>query len=199
MGTVLSIVGMVAGLAGSTQQAAGQRLSGEATANSYAYQAQIAENNARIAKLNAGYTAQVGEIDSTNEGMKTAADVAAMKAKQGASGVDVNSGSALDARLAAERIGQINALTIKSNKAREAWGYRVDSSNEELQASLDKRSAGYAMEGAQIASGGTLLGGIGNFAGQLSNFGSVNGFGSGFGSSATSAPSIGPTWDVAYG
>lgn len=190
MGTALAVLGMVAGLAGGAQQAAGQKAAASAASQSYGYQATIADNNARMAKQNADWVGRQGDIEATNEGLKTGAEVSSMKAKEAASGVDVNTGSAVQARDAAARIGAINALTIKSNRAREAWGYQVDSSNEELQAALYRKAGVNAIKSGQISSTGTLLSTAGNFAGQFSNWMTSGNAGSGGGGSSSGSTPI---------
>jgi len=192
MGTALAVLGMVTTAIGGVQQAAGQRAAASASAQSYGYQATIADNNARKAKQNADWVGRQGDIEATTEGLKTGAEVSAMKAKQGASGVDVNTGSAVAARDAAARIGAINALTIKSNRAREAWGYNVDSTNEELQGDLYRKAGVNAGVAGQIASTGTLLNTAGNFAGQFSNWmtSGSSGGGGGSGSPAPANPEV---------
>lgn len=170
MGAVLPFVGMALNLVGGIHQASGEREAGQAQAQSYAYQAQIARNNAIMAQRNASWTTQQGDIESTNEGLKTAASIASMKATQGASGVDVNTGSAVSVRDAAARLGAINAMTIKSNRAREAWGYDVDRRNEEEQATLDDRAGAYAIKSGGISSESTLLSTAGSVAGQFAKW-----------------------------
>lgn len=166
MGAVLPFVGMALTLVGGAKQASGEEMSSRATAQSYAYQAMISRNNAIMAQRNEQWTSEQGDIESTNEGLKTGAEVASMKAKQAASGVDVNTGSAVSVRDAAARLGAINAMTIKSNRAREVWGYQVDKTNEETQAKLQDRAGGYALQGGKISSAATLLGTASSVVGQ---------------------------------
>lgn len=170
MGMALAIAGMGLNLLGGMSQAAGARAQGTAQAESYGYQAMIARNNAQMAQRNAQWTSEQGEVGSTVEGMKTGAQVASMKAAQAAGGVDVNTGSAVSVRDAALRLGAINALTIKSNKAREAWGYQVDKTNEEMQATLDERAGKYAKQAGEMGYGSTLLSTAGSVVGQWQKY-----------------------------
>lgn len=175
MGAALAVLGLGTSLIGGIEQAQGQVQSAKAQAESYAYQAQIAKNNAAIAGQNVAWVADQGEIDATTQGMKTAAEVGSMKAKEAASGIDVNTGSAVDARAAAERLGVINALTVKSNAARTAWGYQVDQSNEEIQSALYKKAGAYATQAGKIGAGSTLLATAGSIASQAAKYSMVGG------------------------
>ena len=113
------------GLAGAAVSAVGSMEAGSAAKASADYQSQVARNNALIANQNATWTAQAGESKVAAQGMKTAAVVGQAKAAQGASNIDVNSGSAAAVRAGTQSLGMLDAMTIRSNAARQAYGYTV--------------------------------------------------------------------------
>jgi hypothetical protein len=121
------------------------------------YQAQVARNNAEIARANAALTEASGVAKETAMGMKTASTVGGMKAAQGASGIDVNTGSAANVRVAAAKLGALDALTIRSNTAREAYGYEVAATSDIAEAGLLEAEAKQAKVAGDISALGTFL------------------------------------------
>lgn len=113
--------------AGTALNVVGDLSSGGAQMNSLSYQAQIANYNADIA-------AAEGEARSDRQMLKTAAAVSAIKVAQAANGIDITKGSAPMVQKSARRLGKYDALTIRSDAAREAYGYRSKS-----KALLDER------------------------------------------------------------
>lgn len=156
---------LVAGAIGTAMSAAGQIEAGQATANADAYKAQVAANNAAIARQNATLDIQSGEIAAVNSGLKTRAKVGQEKAAQGASGIDVNTGSAAMVRAGTEELGMMDALTIRSNAAKKAWTDQVEATSDTAQSQLD------TMAGEQAETAGT----IGGISSLLSGASSVGG------------------------
>jgi len=117
----------------------------------------VARNNAMIARQNAVWTEQSGVAKETAQGMKTAATVGGIKASQGASGIDVNTGSAATVRQAAAKLGALDALTIRSNTAREAYGYEVAATSDTAQAGLLEMEAKQAKTAGDVDALGTFL------------------------------------------
>ncbi len=59
----------------------------------------------------------------------------------GASGVSVNGDTSTDLTYDSERLGALDALTIKTNAAREAFGYRTQGANFSAQGKFASLSA----------------------------------------------------------
>lgn len=174
LGTALSIGSSIFGAIGSISK-------GMSESNAASYNAQVSTNNAKIAKQNASYAAQEGEQREAMQQQKTRAEVAAIKANQAASGVDVNSGSALDVRSSAAETGQLNAITLKSNAIRQAYGFQTEATNDMAQASLDKSEAKSDMLGGIIGGATTFLGGVGSAATAYGTYQRSGGLTSGYG------------------
>jgi hypothetical protein len=162
----LPLAALVVGGIGAAVSAGGMVEQGRAQANAADYQAQVARNNALIAQQNATWTAQSGEAKVAAEGMKTAQRVGSAKAAQGASNIDVNTGSAANVRQAMGKVGATDALTIRSNTAREAYGYEVSGVSDIAQSQLLTSEAQQAPIGADIGGVGTFLSGASSVGGR---------------------------------
>lgn len=153
----------VVGGAGAIQQ-------GQAAKSAADYNAQVAQNNAKIATQNATWAAQEGEANAGEQGAKTKATVAATLASEGASGVDVNSGSFQNVRSSETELGMLDALTIRSNAARTAYGYETQATGDIAQSQLDKAQGQNSELSSYVNAGSTVLGGVGNAASKYTDF-----------------------------
>lgn len=169
----------IIGIAGAGISAASKLEQGQAGAEAAAYQAQVADNNAQIAKQNALTDIQAGETAAVNYGLKTKATVGAQKAGQGAGGVDVNTGSAVGVRAGTEEMGLLDALTIRSNSAKEAYAQQVKATSDTAQSQLDTMTGQQSTEAGELGAAGSLLSGAstvgGKFAGFQQQFGNSGG------------------------
>lgn len=138
-----TVVGGVTAAAGAQQQAAAQ-------ADAARYQAQVAENNRRIAEMNAE-TAMLnrqgaindairareaaedarerGNIEAAQQRIRTRLLLGQQTAALAGAGVTVDQDSALDLARDTAGIGELDALTIRSNAEREALGFDQQSEN----------------------------------------------------------------------
>lgn len=155
-------------------QSFGQISQGQAAANAASYQATIAGNNAKIASQNAAYQGAEGDANAAAKELQTRARVGAITAAQAGNGLDVNKGSAVDVRSSAAELGQLDAMTIRSNAARAAYGYQTQASSDNAQSTLDKYTAKNDVIGGYISGAGTLLSAGGNAAMKYGNFQSDN-------------------------
>ncbi len=149
------------GAAGLAASALGSVVQGQQASNAANFNAQVQQNNALLASRNAGIVGAEGAANAGIEQQKTRAQVGGIKAAQAANGVDVNSGSAVDVRSSASELGELNAINIRSNAAREAYGFQTQAAGATGQAELDKsqsghdESAGYVNAGSSLLSGGS--------------------------------------------
>jgi hypothetical protein len=162
----LPVISLVAGLAGAGVSALGSYESGRAQSEAAAYQAQVARNNAVIAQQNANLGIQSGEVQASNAAMQTRSVIGATKAGEAASGVDVNSGSFVNVRASESELGALDALTLRSNAAKQAYGYEVAATSEEGQAGLYGLQSTQASQAGQIGALGTFIGGSGSVGAQ---------------------------------
>lgn len=152
----------IAGAAGI--QALGAYQSAKATEGAAKYNAQIAEQNAELASQQAKYTIQEGEQNVAASQLKTRAEVGAIEANQGASGIEVGQGSFGDVLKSAREIGMLDAMQIRSNAVRAAYGYQVQAASDKQQAVLDTYAAKNAKKAGMLNVGSTVLSAAGQGA-----------------------------------
>lgn len=154
----MAFVPLALGILGAGVSAIGSIAGGEATANAANYNAEVAQNNATIAKQNAAYSIAAGQADVEKEGLKNAAAAGELKASQAANGVDVNTGSAVDVQVGQREQGDLDAQTTLNNAELKAYGYESQATGFTAQAGLDKQEAEDAPIGAGLSAAGGLLG-----------------------------------------
>lgn len=168
--SMLAVGSAVAGVAGGGLNAIGSYNAAEAQSQNAAYQAQVAANNAKIAQQNANLDLQAGTAALTTRGMKTRAQVGTQTAEQGASGVDVNSGSFVGARKATAEIGALDALTIRSNTARQQYADEVQATNAQAESGLQSMESTEEANAAPLAAAGSLLSSASSVGGSFAKF-----------------------------
>lgn len=157
LGPYGAIAGMAIGAIGGIIGAGGAAEAGQATANMYNYKAGIALMNKQINLQNADYERAAGEVAAQESGMRTRAVVGQEKAAQAGSGLDVNTGSAAAVRESQVEIGQQDENIIRSNAARRAYGYEVEATQDQSQASLYGMAASQARIAGDIGAATSLL------------------------------------------
>lgn len=166
----LSTIGTFGSLVGSIFGAVGKSQEGKAAEASAKYNAQVAANNATLAEQSARLAGAAGNAQTEQAQLKTRAQVGGIIATQGASGVDVSSGSALDVRSSAKQLGQLNALTVRSNAAKSAYGYQTEAANYKGQEGLYDYQASTIPTATNIGIAGTVLGGASDAASKYADF-----------------------------
>ncbi len=159
----------VIGIAGAGISAFGAEEAGQARAANADYQSQVARNNAEIARQNVALTQGAGAAKEAAQGMKTRAAGGAIRAGFGASNIDVNSGSARDVETSAAKLGALDALTIRSNTAREAYGYQVAATSDTAESQLLTQQAGQERTAGDIGALGTFLSGASSVGGKYAS------------------------------
>jgi hypothetical protein len=98
------------------------------------YNAKVAEYNAKVADLQAQDAINRGNVAESTVRANTAQKVGETRASYGAQGVNVDVGSPVDVVQAVARGGAVDAMTVKLDAAREAWGYKTVAANDTAQA-----------------------------------------------------------------
>jgi len=153
----------IAGTFGAIQQ-------GQASAAAANYNAQLNTQNAAVAKENAAIAGQAGSQQAAMSSQKTRAALGSIKAGEAGSGIDVNSGSAVDVQASTRELGELDALTVRSNATKEAYGYQNQAENFEAQSNLDRYEAKNDAAAGWLNGATTLLGSAGNAATQWNSF-----------------------------
>jgi hypothetical protein len=121
-------------------------LSGASLANGYIqgqaieaqgdYAKKVSDGNAKLIELRAEDEIIRGEADAVAYKKKVRKLRGSQRAAYGASGVDVNTGSAMLVQQETEEQGALDALTIKNNAWKRAWGLKQEASNERFSGEL---------------------------------------------------------------
>ncbi len=147
----------------------GQIEQSRAQAASDGYSAKVAAQNADIEKQNAGFAGAEGEANAGTQGIQNRAKVGATLASEGASGITVGKGSFADVRTSEQMQGKLDAMQIRSNAARQAYGFQTLATSYENQAALDRAQQGYDKQAGILNASATVMGGAGKAA-MYSNF-----------------------------
>lgn len=145
--TVLAVTSLVATVAGGAMQASAQAKAG-------AYQAQVANNQAKM-------VTDAAKVAEGREREKTAQTISLQRANYAASGIDPNIGSSVDVQASTAITGELDALTIRTNAANEAAGLR------------NQGAAAKALGMQQAIA--TSISTVGQVAGQAATFGKPGG------------------------
>lgn len=134
-------------VAGGVTSAAGQYESGKANQ-------ELANHNARIAEIQADDALARGREAEGIHRKRTKAIIGSQRARFGAQGVEINDGSALDVQADTAYLGELDALTIRNNAAREAWGYKVQAEDNRARGRISRMEGTYAAAGTLLTMGG---------------------------------------------
>lgn len=96
----------------------------------------ISKANARISEMQARDALKRGHEAEGISRQKTKKLIGSQRAALAAQGIRVDYGSAQDIQQEAQDIGELDALTIKNNAAREAFGFMQEASNSSMQGRL---------------------------------------------------------------
>lgn len=187
--TVVAVIGAVAAAAGAATSAAASMQQAEAAKAAAEYQSKVAAGNQQIALQNASFAAASGEEKAAIQEQKTRAQVGSIAAAEGSSGVDINSPTASAVRTSAGELGALDTSTIRSNAAREAYGYQTQAANFGNASSADISQGNNASIAGDVGAAGGLLSGFGSAS---TNYANVMGKASGI---DTAAYSINNTTD----
>lgn len=161
---IATVAGTAVSAVGSISQGASAAAAAQQEASARNYQAAVARNNAIEAEQQAQRQEMVARNEATRKSMETAARVGRIKAGQAASGVDVNTGSAVDVQAGTRAMGKLDTDTVFSNEMLKAYGYRSRAQDFRSNAELDlyrakaaEGRAGDAMTSGYLKAGGTLL------------------------------------------
>lgn len=117
----------------------------------------IFNQNAQLAEWQAQDAEARGEANAKIARRKTEQVIGEQRVRLAAQGVDVNRGSALDVQADAAYLGELDALTIQNNAAKEAWGYRVQGADYRKRGKIAKREGEFGAYTTILSSTGSIL------------------------------------------
>lgn len=169
VGSIGSAVGaLTTGAVGTGLSAIGAGTTAASTAAMYSYQSGLAAQNAKIQQQNATYAQMSGEQQASNAGLKARNIEGQILASQGASGLNVNSGTMTKVQEGQRLTDQTNMTTIRSNAAKQAYDYEVSAANSTAQSQAYGSAATMAGITGALNVGSSLLGGGSKVASQWS-------------------------------
>jgi len=95
-----------------------------------------AKHNARIADLQAEDAILRGRDDERLFRRQTDVLIGAQRTSLAAQGIEIDSGTALRIQEDTAALGELDALTIRNNARREAWGYQVQAGDQRLRGDI---------------------------------------------------------------
>jgi hypothetical protein len=177
-------IGLISTIFGGVTQAQGAQQQAQAQQGMYNYQAGVARFNAAIALQNADYARQQGERQAEIYGLKAGQELGGIRAAQSATGLDINTGSAVKVLASQRKVANMDMAQIRANAAKTAYDFDVTSMGFEQQANLYKMAGANAAAAGQINVESSILGTVGSVsskwlqASQMGLFNPLPGFGS---------------------
>ncbi|TIW56677.1 MAG: hypothetical protein E5V54_11190 [Mesorhizobium sp.] len=168
LSTILTLGSTLLGAAGAVQSA-------QATASANNYNAKVQDMNARLSERRAKDAIDRGQLEEQKKRQQASQIEGQQRAAMAANGVDLTFGSPLDTLVDTATMGELDALTIRTNATREAYDYKVDAVNKRAGANMSRMAASSASTGGYLDALGTVLGGAGKAYGQYkqSTIGSI--------------------------
>lgn len=152
--TILTIGSTIIGAAGQLQQA-------DASAKSSEYSAKVANMNAELSDRRAKDALARGEAEEQQKRQQVQQVMGQQRAALAANGVDLTFGSPLDTIVDTATLGELDALTIRQNTARESYDYRVQAVNQRAGSTMSTMEAANQRTAGYMGAAGTILGGAG--------------------------------------
>lgn len=143
--------------------ALGQISESKAASNAAKANAQIAENNRILSERQSKDAIERGRAEETDFRRQLAGMKGTQRAAFGASGVSLSSGSPTDILTDTAVLGELDALTIRQNAQREAYGYNVQASNFQTEANVNRTAARNARSALPLQLATTVVGGASRY------------------------------------
>jgi hypothetical protein len=162
--TTLAIASVASSVIGTGVAAMGAMQQGKAAQAQANYQAAVARNNKIIADRQAEDAIKRGSREEASYRRQVSQLAGRQRATLAANGVVVDQGSAGDILADTAEYGELDALTIRSNAEREAYGYRVQGQNFESDARLYTATGANARSAGNFGALSNLISGAGSVA-----------------------------------
>jgi len=147
-------------------------------------QAELSDYNAAVADLQAQDAIQRGQEEESRyrQGVRTM--LGSQRAGFAASNVSVAYGSAVDVQADTAYLGELDALTIRTNAGREAWGYQVAAVDYRKRAEITRKeginlekAGGQQAKQQYLGAASSLLGAGGSLLASRYGYGGKTGMG----------------------
>lgn len=147
----LAAAAIIMTVAGGAVAAYGQHKQGE-------YQQDVANYNAKVGEQQAQMAEEAGVTAEQQQRTRVRQIMGAQRAAMAGSGAVVDSGSFGNILDDTAKTGELDALTIRSNAARQAWGYRTGAEITRAEGAMAKSAGNYAAMGTLLTTAGNTFG-----------------------------------------
>lgn len=144
-------IATVALVAGGTMQAYSQYQQGK-------YQQAMGDYNAKVAEIQAQDALARGGIEEDRQRARTRMIMGAQRAAMGSSGAEVDTGSFGNVLEQTATMGEQDAMTIRQNAMRQAWGYESQADVDRFQGAAAKSTGTMNAMGSLLTTGGQAYG-----------------------------------------
>lgn len=141
-----------------------------AVARRGAYEQAVAEQNAAVADAQAADAIARGDYAATQSRLDTGRAVSGARTSYAGQGVDIASGAPEAVLEDFARMGELDALMLKNNAAREAYGFKVQAVTDRAGGKLARVAADNEASGLRAGAVSTLLTGAANTYGLYRQF-----------------------------
>lgn len=177
----------------------GSILSGISAFQQGMFQKSVAQQNEQIMLQNQRTALEAGNTQESLQRLKTGQMIGREVAGAAAQGIDVGTGAPKAVQAATQLGGDMDALMIRYNAARQAYGYQVEADQYHDQASIAGRAAVGGLVSGLFQAGSSFLSGSASLADKWLQYKlNVPGFGSS-GGGGTPSISFGDTSPAGYG
>lgn len=118
----------------------------------------VADQNAAVARQQAEQAKQIGNIEEERQLRRVRAALGSQRAAIAANGLDVNSGTALDLQAETAGFGAADALNLRANALRQAWGFDVESVNQTNRGRAARTAGRNQAIGTLLTTGASMAG-----------------------------------------
>lgn len=150
-GAALFALSVVVAGAGAQQQAKAQRQAGETNAA-------IANQNKKIADLNAQDALNQGAADAAEKRTKTRLILGQQRAAIAANNVELSTGTALEVLGDTALFGATDEQRLRENASRRAWGFQVQGQNAQWQGQMDQFRGQQGAQSTYLNAASNILG-----------------------------------------
>lgn len=166
----LAAAALAVSAVGTGVSAYGQMQAGKAQQSQLNYQAAVDRNNKIISDRYAADAIERGKEAEADQRRKTQQIIANQRVGFAANGIDLGSEVVSETLSDSAMLGELDALTVRSNAAREAYGYKVQGMNYEASAQNNILAGKNARSSGRTAAMSTLLSGAASVGNSYSDY-----------------------------
>lgn len=162
---IIALAGAAISAYGSYKSGKAAKKAGELSQGVGESQGQLADYNAQVADLQAEDALRRGADDEQRFRTRVRGAIGAQRVDAAAGNIDVNVGSPVDVQADAAMLGELDALTIRTNAAREAWGFKVQAQDSRARGKIVRKEGANAAEIGRVQGNAAYLQGASSLVG----------------------------------